>query len=451
MRQENLVAPLEFDKEKTSKSTFLSTTALIKAAVMSAVMGMSAIGTAHAQVTTCAYGEPREFNNGGSIIFEADPSNSQLFTATSVQNGQTFNLTVLDKSPSSNPLLTPISGTNHSQNGGSATNGGIRFLGTAASNGTTEADLTVDISGGFVTSIELYSHDIENGEYVSFGALDYVAGSLQPHPGATIGVDAQSRTALGTANNTNGSGDRSAFAEYENINGLTTLTQTQGVNSGRLGTGVALGTYCVSIVESVAEVFPEFTGAGGVTASVIASDTLNGEVIDPADVTFTPGDITGPDGNPSMAITLNIDGTITVPAGIQPGDYTVEYQICDKVNATNCFTATETITVTASPSLSITKVADNTGPHRAGESVTYTYTVINDGDRVIRGVAISDTHNGSDPAPTPGNETLLTDAGTQGDSTDAAVDGSWDVLAPGDVLTFTGTYTITATDVVNLQ
>ena len=62
----------------------------------------------------------------------------------------------------------------------------------------------------------------------------------------------------------------------------------------------------------------------------------------------------------------------------------------------------------------------------------------------------SDTHNGSDPAPTPGNETLLTDAGTQENSTDAAVDGSWDVLAPGDSLTFTGSYTVTAADVDNL-
>ena len=82
--------------------------------------------------------------------------------------------------------------------------------------------------------------------------------------------------------------------------------------------------------------------------------------------------------------------------------------------------------------------------------MTYTYTVTNDGDVNINDVSISDTHNGSDPAPTPGNETLLTDAGTQGDSTDATVDGTWDVLAPGDIVTFTGTYTITQTDVDNL-
>jgi len=42
---------------------------------------------------------------------------------------------------------------------------------------------------------------------------------------------------------------------------------------------------------------------------------------------------------------------------------------------------------------------------------------------------------------------LLTDNGTAGDSTDAADDGSWDVLAPGDVITFTGTYVVTQADV----
>ena len=112
---------------------------------------------------------------------------------------------------------------------------------------------------------------------------------------------------------------------------------------------------------------------------------------------------------------------------------------------------TETVTVTASaPSLSMTKVADNEGPHQEGDIVTYTYTVTNDGNIAISDIAISDTHNGSDPAPVPGNETLLTDAAPTGDSTDAGTDNSWDVLAPGDTVVFTGTYTITATDVDNL-
>ena len=50
----------------------------------------------------------------------------------------------------------------------------------------------------------------------------------------------------------------------------------------------------------------------------------------------------------------------------------------------------------------------------------------------------------------PSNETLFTDGGTAGDSTDSTIDGSWDVLAPGDTITFTGSYTVTLIDAGNL-
>jgi len=79
----------------------------------------------------------------------------------------------------------------------------------------------------------------------------------------------------------------------------------------------------------------------------------------------------------------------------------------------------DTVTVDhAAPSLSIDKVANNPGPYTVGDVVTYTYTVTNDGNVNINNVAITDTHNGSDPPPVPSNETLLTDNGTAGDSTD---------------------------------
>jgi len=103
------------------------------------------------------------------------------------------------------------------------------------------------------------------------------------------------------------------------------------------------------------------------------------------------------------------------------------------------------------PSLSLEKVADNAGPFTTGDVVSYTYTVTNDGNQTIRNVAITDTHNGSGPAPIPQNESLVTDAAPLGDSTDLSQDNSWDVLAPGDVITFTGTYTVTQMDVDNLN
>jgi len=105
----------------------------------------------------------------------------------------------------------------------------------------------------------------------------------------------------------------------------------------------------------------------------------------------------------------------------------------------------------AAPSLSLTKVADKDTNVKVGETITYTYTVENTGDIIVRDIFINDTHNGSDPAPTPVNETLQTDSLPEGDSTDSTPnDGNWDVLAPGDVITFTGSYTVTETDAENL-
>ena len=42
-------------------------------------------------------------------------------------------------------------------------------------------------------------------------------------------------------------------------------------------------------------------------------------------------------------------------------------------------------------------------------------------------------------------------SGATGDSTDAAVNGSWDSLAPGDQVTFTANYTVTQNDIDTLQ
>jgi len=417
------------------------------------VLPLFSAQSASAQISSCSHGELFEFAHTGAITFTADATNPQLFTASAVENGINFDFTVLDRGALDNALLTPTSGTNHSQNGGGATNGAIRLRNANTdSDATVAVDVTVDISGGFVTEAEFYAHDVENREFASFGSQDYVTGSLAAHPGATIIIDAADLTATGNASNTNSNSNRSAFAQYSNVNGLSTLAQTHGSTSSRLGTGIALGAYCVSAIEAVAETFPSISGAGGVTLSVLTSDTLNGASVDPVDVNLTLEDITGPDGNPSTAVSLNADGTITVPAGTPPGTYEIGYEICDVVNSSNCSSVTEMLSVTfsAAPQLSMTKVADNKGPHKAGDVITYTYTVSNVGNVNVNDIAITDTHNGSDPAPVPVDETLVTDAAPTGDSLDAGADGTWDVLAPGDVVTFKGTYTVTQIDVENL-
>jgi large repetitive protein len=112
-------------------------------------------------------------------------------------------------------------------------------------------------------------------------------------------------------------------------------------------------------------------------------------------------------------------------------------------------TAAVSVTVTpAAPAIVVTKVATPDTNVPAGTVVTYTYTVTNTGNQTLTNINLTDVHGGSGSPPVPANETLSTDVGTANDSTDAtANDGIWSVLAPGDVVTFTASYTITQADV----
>ena len=112
------------------------------------------------------------------------------------------------------------------------------------------------------------------------------------------------------------------------------------------------------------------------------------------------------------------------------------------------------LTVTAgNPSLTVTKSASDTVNVSVGQVITYTYTITNTGNQTISAIKLSDSHDGSGPAPAPDPDTAtLTDNAPTGDSNnDTTGDGEWDALAPGDVLTVTGTYTITQNDVDTQQ
>ena len=107
--------------------------------------------------------------------------------------------------------------------------------------------------------------------------------------------------------------------------------------------------------------------------------------------------------------------------------------------------------ITAAPSIDVTKTADDTTEVAAGQVITYTYVVTNTGNQTVSSISLSDAHGGSGAAPTPSNETLTADNGDPGDSNDSGSNGIWDTLAPGDEVTFTATYTVTQSDIDTLQ
>jgi uncharacterized repeat protein (TIGR01451 family) len=103
------------------------------------------------------------------------------------------------------------------------------------------------------------------------------------------------------------------------------------------------------------------------------------------------------------------------------------------------------VAVVQNPHLTIEKTASPLVPAKVDDIITY------DGNITIDGVTVTDNHQGYGTAPAPGGEVLSNDVAPSGDSSDAAANGSFDHLAPGDSATFTATYRVIQQDMDLLQ
>jgi len=177
----------------------------------------------------------------------------------------------------------------------------------------------------------------------------------------------------------------------------------------------------------------------------------------------TAGTVSGPveSGTADGIFEAGETWTYTISYPVTSGDIASGVPLVNSVSATTdqyaaeslaSETATATTTIVpGNSSITVTKTADTDTNVPAGVIITYTYVVTNTGNQTVSNISLSDVHNGSGPTPVPGNETLSADTGVANDSTDAAVDGSWDSLAPGDEVTFTATYVVTQNDIDTLQ
>ena len=103
---------------------------------------------------------------------------------------------------------------------------------------------------------------------------------------------------------------------------------------------VAVGVPLIRAYNDDDSTFHITNGAnGGTTSSVLANDNLNGVTnpsINSVTLTWT---------NVPAGIQTNTNGSLTVPAGTPAGTYTVSYRICERLNGSNCSSATVTVVV----------------------------------------------------------------------------------------------------------
>ena len=137
---------------------------------------------------------------------------------------------------------------------------------------------------------------------------------------------------------------------------------------------VAVGVPLIRAYNDDDSTFHITNGAnGGTTSSVLANDNLNGVTnpsINSVTLTWT---------NVPTGIQTNTNGSLTVPAGTPAGTYTVSYRICERLNGSNCSSATVTVVVGQA---SLTAV-DNT------------FTVTNTTTTTTDSVLNNDSYNGT--------------------------------------------------------
>lgn len=142
-----------------------------------------------------------------------------------------------------------------------------------------------------------------------------------------------------------------------------------------------------------------------------------------------------------------IDNTVTVtgssPTGVDDVIATADETV-DVVDAVNELTIVKTAT--------LNDEINSDGFAEEGETITYTFDVTNSGNVTLTNVTVNDTTNATNGPVVPTGEIIFVDGGfATSDSIDAAINGVWDQLAPGDTVRFSATYTVTQTDVDTLN
>ena len=143
-----------------------------------------------------------------------------------------------------------------------------------------------------------------------------------------------------------GTGTNAVLQIQEVLNyqsGTPTATLATTLSAPSPADGASCATAPSPFVNAVDDDFsstPVSTDAGGTVGNVFGNDTVNGATATPALATAT---ITNDGGATGAAIAT--DGTLTVPAGVPAGSYTLTYSLCETANPALCDPATVTFVV----------------------------------------------------------------------------------------------------------
>ncbi|SMD15017.1 gliding motility-associated C-terminal domain-containing protein, partial [Pedobacter nyackensis] len=249
-------------------------------------------------------------------------------------------------------------------------------------------------SGGVTASV--LGNDLLNGGILSPSAVTLTAVSVPS--GLSLNADGTVTIAAGTAA------------------GSYTLSYRicENLNPGNCDMATATIVVSMAPIDAIDNDYtatPVNGASGGVTASVLGNDLLNGVILSPSAVTLTA--VSVPSG-----LSLNANGTVSIAAGTAAGSYTLSYRICENLNSGNCDIAEATVFVIV-PSIALVKTAAVSSD---GMRIAYSFVVTNTGNVTLSNVVLNDPR-----------------LGVAGRSVSA-------ILAPGASSTVTINYTISQAD-----
>jgi hypothetical protein len=377
----------------------------------------------------------------------------------------------------------------------SATTGNVGAIGTLAGSVLTipagnvkqGADFTCVFSNSLVPTVKVQKVSI--GGFG--GTVTFTQTNLTANPGsATTTAEATPAPAAPTATPVSVIGTAVSVTEVPVAGYAMTTAACGDANSAVTGAPLSFGTFSGNVVTIPAS---RIVAGADITCTLInlrprvaVQKTTVGGFGGPfaftqTNLVATPGSITtvaAATPTPAAPTPINVTTVGTAVTINEPavGGFFITGATCSDLNAAvtgnpasfGTLTAT-TLTIPATniragadircvvsntkgaPSLQVLKTANTAGPLIQGQTVTYTYQITNNGNVPVTGITVADMHNGSGAFTGPNSEALVTDNAPAGDTTDASVNASWDVLGPGDVIRFSATYVVTLNDIETLQ
>ena len=204
----------------------------------------------------------------------------------------------------------------------------VVVVGKPAIDAVTETTTSINGNTGGTTAESLITNDTLNGNPVVIGT--------NPGEVKLIGITVPTGLTL-NANGTVTVAANTPANDYEieySICEITNPTNCDVVKSIITATGGVL----IANPDAVASVVA--TNQPQTVANVFDNDTNNGIAVVPSDLNLTI--VTA---DPKGMLTLNPDGTVTLEANVPVGTYEIVYQICEKLNPTNCSSASVKVTV----------------------------------------------------------------------------------------------------------